>query len=337
MILLVAAGLAIACGTGSEPVPSNELWVAPDIASRRAQFVPQTLTAAVDHLSEGDRQALRHLVEAAEAMNEIYLRQAWAGNPEFAGKVSEFSGQNSAALRDYYRIMYGPWDRLLDHGAFVGVFRPKGAGYYPEDLTADEFEAWLDAHPEDRGAFTSLHTMIRRDGDRGGDPVQGGSSRAAGAAAEALRAAAAATENESLRSFLELRARRLRHRRLLRVGHGVDGPGLGHRGRHRTLRDLRGRPLRLQGGLRELRLRHPSRRLGEAGEFKEELPFLEAICRSPTSTRTSTAAPSRRSGWPTRSTPPATPGPGCRPSPSTCPTTSACARPRAPRRCCSRT
>ena len=90
-ILLVAAGLANACGTGSEPVPSNELWVAPDIASRRAQFVPQTLTAAVDHLSEGDRQALRHLVEAAEAMNEIYLRQAWAGNPEFAGKVSEIS------------------------------------------------------------------------------------------------------------------------------------------------------------------------------------------------------------------------------------------------------
>ena len=207
-ILLVAAGLASACGAGREPVPSNELWVAPDIASRRAQFVPQTLTAAVDHLSEGDRQALRHLVEAAEAMNEIYLRQAWAGNPEFAGKVSEFSGQNSVALRDYYRIMYGPWDRLLDHEAFVGdLSRPKGAGFYPEDLTADEFNAWLVAHPEDEAAFRSLHTIIRRDSDRlVAIPYSEAFSDQLEIAAEALRAAASSTDNQSLRRFLELRA-----------------------------------------------------------------------------------------------------------------------------------
>ena len=207
-ILLVAAGLANACGTGDEPVSTGELWVAPDIVSRRAQFVPQTLTAAVDHLSEGDRLALRHLVDAAEAMNAIFLRQAWAGNPEFASRVAEYGGRDAAALRDYYRIMYGPWDRLHDHEMFVGSLpRPGGAGFYPEDLTAEEFNAWLAEHPEDEAAFRSLHTIIRR-GHEGlvAIPYSEAFRDHLEIASDALRHAAAATDNASLKRFLELRA-----------------------------------------------------------------------------------------------------------------------------------
>ena len=207
-ILLVAAGLANACGTGDEPVSTGELWVAPDIVSRRAQFVPQTLTAAVDHLSEGDRLALRHLVDAAEAMNAIFLRQAWAGNPEFASRVAEYGGRDAAALGDYYRIMYGPWDRLHDHEMFVGSLpRPGGAGFYPEDLTAEEFNAWLAEHPEDEAAFRSLHTIIRRgDGGLVAIPYSEAFRDHLEIASDALRHAAAATDNASLKRFLELRA-----------------------------------------------------------------------------------------------------------------------------------
>ncbi len=207
-ITLVAAGLAIGCGAGNKPAAPDELSVVSDIAARRAQFVPQTLTAAVDHLSDGDLQALRHLVEAARVIDEIYLLQAWAGNPDFAERVAGFDGQDGNALRDYYRIMYGPWDRLLDHEYFVGSLeRPRGAGFYPEDLTADEFNAWLAAHPEDEAAFRSLHTIIRRDGDRlVAIPYSVAYGGRLERAAAAMRAAAASTDNESLRRFLELRA-----------------------------------------------------------------------------------------------------------------------------------
>jgi hypothetical protein len=205
MMTVVIAG----CGGGLERTETETgLAVAPDVAVRRAQFVPQSLTADVSHLSEGDREALRHLVVAAEAIDEIFTIQAWAGNPEFASKVGALTGPDAAPARDYYRIMYGPWDRLDHHTPFLGETpRPAGAGYYPDDLTEAEFTAWLEAHPEDREAFTSLHTLIRRDGERlVAVPYSEAFRVSLERAAEAMRAAAAATDNVSLKRFLELRA-----------------------------------------------------------------------------------------------------------------------------------
>jgi hypothetical protein len=201
----------ILTGCGATPdVPEREtgLKVREDIARLRAQFVPQTLTAEISHLSEGDQEALRHLVAAADAMHEIFTIQAWAGNPEFATEVGALDGPNAAPARDYYRIMVGPWDRLDHHRPFLGDRpHPPGAGYYPEDLTEAEFEAWLEAHPEDREAFTSLHTLIRRDGDGlVAVPYREAFAASLERAAEAMRAAAAATDNDSLKRFLELRA-----------------------------------------------------------------------------------------------------------------------------------
>ena len=184
------------------------LWVAPDIAARRAQFVPETLTADVGHLSEGDRQALRHLLAAARAIDEIFSLQAWAGNPELAPRVAALDGPDAAAARDYYRIMVGPWDRLVDYQPFLGDRpRPEGAGFYPDDLTREQFEAWVAAHPEDAESFRGLHTVIRRDGDRlVAVPYSEVYREPLERAAAELRAAAAATDNASLKRFLELRA-----------------------------------------------------------------------------------------------------------------------------------
>jgi hypothetical protein len=205
MMTLMIAG----CGVSPEPPASTpELAVAPDISVRRAQFVPQTVSAETGHLSEGDREALRHLVVAAEATGEIFALQAWAGNPAFAPRVAALAGPDAEAAKDYYRIMVGPWDRLDHHTPFLGDMpHPPGAGYYPEDLTAEEFNAWLEAHPDDREAFTSLHTLIRRDGDRlVAVPYSEAFAEPLERAAEAMRAAAAATDNPSLERFLELRA-----------------------------------------------------------------------------------------------------------------------------------
>ncbi len=67
-----------------------------------------------------------------------------------------YDGPQAAAARDYFAINFGPWDRLAGDGA---VPRrpppPRGAGYYPEDLTREEFDAYLAAHPEQNDALTS--------------------------------------------------------------------------------------------------------------------------------------------------------------------------------------
>ena len=207
-LIMVCGLVALGCGRCEKPVMTDGLTVVSDIAQRRTQFVETSVTADVSHLSDGDRDALSHLVAAAREVDDIFRMQAWAGNPGFAVEVSSYDGTDGEAVRDYYRIMYGPWDRLAHHEPFLGDrLHPAGAGFYPEDLTTEEFEAWLANHPDDRGAFTSLHTVLRRDGD-GLVAVpysEAYRDRLARAVVE-LRAAAAATDNESLRRFLELRA-----------------------------------------------------------------------------------------------------------------------------------
>jgi hypothetical protein len=207
-MVLLCGLVAVGCGQRDGSQEEERFAVVSDIVERRAQFVEQSLDADVSHLSAGDREALKHLVAAARAVDEIFRLQAWAGNPGFAPEVAALEGEGAEAARDYYRIMYGPWDRLVHHEPFLGSrAHPDGAGYYPEDMTAGEFEAWLEAHPWDREAFTSLFTLIRRDGDGLiAVPYSVAYREQLEAAAGELMAAAEATDNESLRRFLELRA-----------------------------------------------------------------------------------------------------------------------------------
>ncbi len=209
MVVAVAVAVMAGCGAPAEtPGVDDDLRIADDIVSRRAQFVRETLAADASHLSSGDREALRHLVDAARVMDEIFRIQVWRGNPAFAERVAALGGPLAPAAQDYYRIMMGPWDRLVEFEPFLGdTPHPSGAGFYPVDMDADEFEAWLAAHPEDREAFTSLHTMIVREGARlAAVPYSEYFADPLGLAAASLRAAAAATDNVSLRRFLELRA-----------------------------------------------------------------------------------------------------------------------------------
>ncbi len=205
---MLCGAMVLACGQAEDVAVTTGLAIAPDIAARRAQFVDCDVAADVSNLSDGDREALRHLVAAAQAVDEIFKRQAWAENPFFAPEVAALEGAGADAAREYYRIMYGPWDRVADSEAFLGDQpHPAGAGYYPEDMTRAEFEAWIEAHPEDAEAMTSLHTVVRRDGDALiAVPYSAAYSDLLEVAAAEMRAAAATTENASLRRFLELRA-----------------------------------------------------------------------------------------------------------------------------------
>ncbi len=202
--------LALAACTPAGPArdADSALRVAPDVAARKARFARETLQADTSGLSAADRQALDHLVRAAGIMDEVYLRQAWAGNPEFSKGVAALSGKDAQAARDYYRIMAGPWDRLAEFEPFIGAAKhPPGAGFYPEDMTKDEFEAAVASGRDVRKAFTSPTTVIRREnGKLVAVPYSKEYGQLLSEAAGELRAAASATGNESLRKFLNLRA-----------------------------------------------------------------------------------------------------------------------------------
>ena len=59
----------------------------PDIEQRLAKFSPTPLEADLSALSPEDRRVFDLLVQASRQMDEIFLRQVWAGNPEMRDKV----------------------------------------------------------------------------------------------------------------------------------------------------------------------------------------------------------------------------------------------------------
>jgi hypothetical protein len=205
LVALAASGCGQAQSGGKPLLP---LRVAPDIQARRAQFVQESLVADTSELAPTETRALGRLVNAAKVIDAIFALQAWQGNPAFAPRVAALTGPEARAAKDYYRIMAGPWDRLKGFEPFLGTApHPKGAGFYPEDMTKEEFERFLVAHPEQHAAFTSTTTVIRRSGGAlVAVPYSQEYRELLAEAATELRAAAAVTTNESLRKLLTLRA-----------------------------------------------------------------------------------------------------------------------------------
>lgn len=179
-----------------------------DLQARLRQFAVAELIANVDALPESERKALDELIAAAELLDPIFDRQAWAGNPQLAEALSSATDELGKLRYAYFRVMRGPWDRQANFEPFAtDLPRPPGAGFYPPDLTADELRAWIEAHPQDRRELESLFTIVERRGDalvaRRYSEVY---AQWLEPAAEHLRKAAALTRNASLRRFLNARA-----------------------------------------------------------------------------------------------------------------------------------
>ncbi len=179
-----------------------------DLQRRVDQFAPVTLTFDQDLLDPGQKVALKKLVEASDHLDAIFLEQVWRGNPELKGMLLERGGPGIEAARSYFDIMYGPWDRLEEDEPFLNVGpKPEGAGYYAEEVSKEGIERWLKEHPEDREAFTSYFTVIEQvETEIAAVPYSRAYRDRLAPAAAALREAASAVENPSLRRFLTSRA-----------------------------------------------------------------------------------------------------------------------------------
>lgn len=195
-------------GEAPASVPEPALLPVAELEARVAQFAPVELSADVADLEPSEREALDHLIEAARLLDPVFDRQAWAHNPAFAERLAAADDEASRAALTYVQIMRGPWDRQAHFEAFaVDMPHPPGAGFYPEDLTKADFDAYIEAHPDQREALESLFTVVRRDGDRLVAVPYSEAYRAwLEPAAAKLLAAAEATEDPTLATFLRSRA-----------------------------------------------------------------------------------------------------------------------------------
>jgi len=180
-----------------------------EIKARRAEFVDVQIAPAEGSIPASELEVLRDLVRASEVMDRLFWRQASEEGASVREALASRTDEYGRALRDLVAIHYGVYDRLREHEPFVGS-RPKplGATFYPPDMTKEEFEAHLRDHPQDREAFESPFTVIRRDASGGlvAIPYSEFYRDDLEEAVHWLREAAARTSDAALKRFLESRA-----------------------------------------------------------------------------------------------------------------------------------
>ena len=108
----------------------------PELQRKIDQYVSVTLQADLSHLSASQRELIGVLIEAGKLMDECFWYEAY-------GEKASLLKDASAEERQYIFMNYGPWDRLDANAPFVpGVgAKPKGANFYPIDMTREEFES----------------------------------------------------------------------------------------------------------------------------------------------------------------------------------------------------
>ncbi|PEQ11995.1 hypothetical protein B2G71_14545 [Novosphingobium sp. PC22D] len=218
-LLLAAGGCAQAPGTvasAPEPPPSERAAQASepayDLDAQLAKLAVIEMRPETGFLSAEERKVVNLLIEASDLITQIYLRQRSVDNPQVEKAVAMNRRADRDKLVEMFARNLGPWDEMADLHPFWGTEpMPEGAGFYPPDLTRQEFEAYLAAHPEQKEALTSWYTVVRRDGDKlKAVPYSVEYREWLEPAARLLDEAAATTGNPSLGKFLSLRAKAFR-------------------------------------------------------------------------------------------------------------------------------
>ena len=145
LFILVALTLAAACEReGKSP-----------FARKVADYALVTVPAPdLSGITDNGKEVLNLYRFAADEIDAIYWEQY------FGDKNSLFGNISDPKQKEFAAINYGPWDRA-DGSSFVEGYKDRlpGVGFYPEDLTAEEFEAFDDS------AKYSPYTLIRRGDD----------------------------------------------------------------------------------------------------------------------------------------------------------------------------
>ncbi len=162
--LIIASALSACAQPDNAPKPklSNAVLeeskaLAANEVSRLDIYAEVELSTSVDSLSDNQKQMVGLLIEAGKVTDQIFWKQVWGDKSALLDNINDPKEKRFA---DYN---YGPWDRLNDDKPFLSAYgeRPKGARFYPSDMTKAEFDAWQ------QDGKDGLYSIVKRN-DQGG-------------------------------------------------------------------------------------------------------------------------------------------------------------------------
>lgn len=179
--------------------------------TRLAKYAQVEVDQNVPGLSESDRAVMDKFLQAAAIMDELFWEQASAEGIALRDELATQSNELAQLQHHFLMINKAPYDRQANNETFIGDKpRPEGATFWPEDLSREELEAYVAAHPEEKDALFSLTSVVRREEDKlVAIPYHQLHAEKLQRASTLLNEAAEMTDNASLKTYLELRAKAL--------------------------------------------------------------------------------------------------------------------------------
>jgi len=165
------------------------------------EYAVVKLTTDLSKLTDKEKQMLPILIEVAQIMDDIFWEQTWGNKNALLDTIKD------TFTKQFATINYGPWDRLDENKPFVAGIgeKPKGANFYPADMTKEEFENWKDANK------ASQYTLVVRNADKSLKSVwyHDAYAEKTKKASELLLKAAELAEDAGLKKYLTLRSKAL--------------------------------------------------------------------------------------------------------------------------------
>ncbi|MBV9609240.1 MAG: Zn-dependent hydrolase, partial [Acidobacteria bacterium] len=182
--------------------------LATDLPERLAAWKRVDMPFHSDGLSKREIDMVNKLVDASHYLEDVYWRQNDPGGLKLFVTLENAKTPHDQMLRRYVMIMGGRYDLLDKNRPFVPADpMPPGRGFYPPDITREQIEAYVAAHPDKKAEIYSPHTVVHRDGsDLKGVPYHVEWNALLQKAAQGLRDASALSDDQQFAAFLKLRA-----------------------------------------------------------------------------------------------------------------------------------
>ena len=139
----------------------------PPISDRLNEYTPVEIKVDLSKFDKKKMELIRLLTNAGHMADEIFWKQSSTDGINLRTDHSMVLSDIMKQTFEYLKIHYGPYDRVYGNRRFCGegpAIKPEVSNFYPQDMTKEEFESYVKAHPEKKEALESQYTVVKREG-----------------------------------------------------------------------------------------------------------------------------------------------------------------------------
>jgi hypothetical protein len=165
MCFAVLGALFLGLSPASAQTSAPREWTSAQAKEILDKTQTTRLSPSLAHLSAGERVAAGKLIQVGLIFQDVYEQQRHRRALASRAMLARRADPHGRSLYTLYRLFQGPIATTLDNRRvpFVAVDEaPPGKNVYPWDVGKAELEAYIAAHPEERGSLTHLRSVVRR-------------------------------------------------------------------------------------------------------------------------------------------------------------------------------